>query len=79
MLRTQILLEPEQHKILTEIAQREKRSLSDLLREMIDKQIEERKQLALARAAQELLADYQTDPELTAFHVLDSDDFHVER
>jgi predicted DNA-binding protein len=79
MLRTQILLEPEQHRILTEIAQREKRSLSDLLREMIDQQIDERNQLALARAAQELLADYQTDSELTAFHTLDGDDFHVER
>jgi len=32
--RTQILLEPEQHQALTEIAQREGRSLSDLLREI---------------------------------------------
>jgi len=77
MYRTQILLEPEQHKILTEIARQEKRSLSDILREMVDKQIAERKRMALATAAQTLLVDYQTDQELTAFHALDGDDFHA--
>jgi predicted DNA-binding ribbon-helix-helix protein len=77
MYRTQILLEPEQHKILTEIARQEKRSLSDILREMVDKQIAERKQMALAAAARALLVDYQTDQELTAFHALDGDDFHA--
>jgi len=77
MYRTQILLEPEQHKILTEIARQEKRSLSDILREMVDKQIAERKRMALAAAAQALLADYQTDRELTAFSGLDGDDFHA--
>ena len=77
MHRTQILLEPEQHKILTEIARQEKRSLSDILREMVDKQIAERRQMALAAAAKALLADYQTDQELTAFHALDGDDLHA--
>lgn len=75
MYRTQIMLEPEQHKILTEIARQEKRSLSDVIREMVDKQVAERKQQALAAAAKALLADYQTDPELTAFQALNSDDF----
>ena len=77
MYRTQILLEPEQHKILTEIARQEKRSLSDVIREMVDKQVAERKQQALAAAAEALLADYQTDPELTAFQILNGDDFHA--
>jgi predicted DNA-binding ribbon-helix-helix protein len=77
MHRTQILLEPEQHKILTEIARQEKRSLSDVIREMVDKQVAERKQIALTAAAQALLADYQIDPELTAFQVLNGDDFHA--
>ena len=77
MYRTQILLEPEQHKTLTEIAHQEKRSLSDVVREMVDKQIAERKRMALTAAAQALLADYQTDPELTAFQKLDGDDFHA--
>jgi predicted CopG family antitoxin len=77
MYRTQILLEPEQHKVLAEIARQEKRSLSDVLREMVDKQLAERQRMALAAAAQALLADYQTDQELTAFHVLDGDEFHA--
>ena len=77
MYRTQILLEPEQHKILTEIAHQERRSVSDVIREMVDKQVAERKQKALAAAAQALLADYQTDSELTAFQALDGDDFHA--
>jgi len=77
MYRTQILLEPEQHKALVEIARREKRSLSDVVRQMLDEQLEERKQLNLALAAKELLVDYQVDPELTAFSALDAEDFHA--
>ncbi|HLE16541.1 MAG TPA: hypothetical protein VI776_17500 [Anaerolineales bacterium] len=77
MYRTQILLELEQHKALTEIAHQEKRSLSDVIREMVDNQIAERRRLALATAAQALLEEYQKDPELTAFQALDGDDFHA--
>ena len=77
MYRTQILLKHEQHKALAEIARREKRSLSDVVREMLQKQLEERKQLDLAKAAKVLLADYQGDPELTAFSALDAEDFHA--
>jgi predicted CopG family antitoxin len=77
MYRTQILLEEEQHNALAEIARREKRSLSDVVREMLYKQLEERKKLDLAKAAQALLADYQGDPEMTAFTALDTEDFHA--
>jgi predicted DNA-binding ribbon-helix-helix protein len=77
MHRTQILLEPEQHKTLTEIARQEQRSLSDLVREMVDRLIVERKQEALSNAAHNLLADYQRDPELTAFQDLNGEDFHA--
>ena len=77
MHRTQILLEPEQHKELAEIARSENRSVSDVVREMLQKQLEERKRQDLATAAEALLADYQTDPELTAFAALDADDFHA--
>jgi len=77
MQRTQILLEPEQHKFLAEIARRENRSMSGIIREMVDKQVSERKSLALAAAAESLLADYSSDLELTSFHALDGDDFHA--
>ena len=76
MYRAQILLESEQHKALMQIAQLEKRSLSDIVREIVGKEINARKQKALANAAQVLLADYQTDTELIAFQALAGDDFH---
>jgi len=77
MYRTQILLEPDQHEALSEIARQEKRSISYVIREMLDKQIAERKQKALAAAALALLPDYRSNAELTAFQVLDGDDFHA--
>lgn len=39
MQRTQILLEPEQHRALTDLAQAEGRSLSDIVREFIQAQL----------------------------------------
>ena len=77
MHRTQILLKPEQHSILKDIAKQEKRSLSDVIREMVDQQFAERKRSTLTAAAQALLGDYQKDSELTVFHALDGDDFHA--
>ncbi len=47
--RTQILLEPEQHRALTELASAEGRSLSDVVRELIAEQLAQRAQ---DRAAQ---------------------------
>jgi predicted CopG family antitoxin len=78
MQRTQISLEPEQHKALAEIARRERRSLSDVIRQMIDEEIRLRKQRELEQAALALLADYKSDPELTAFSALDGEDFHAQ-
>lgn len=40
--RTQVLLEPQQHQELTRIAAREDRSLSDLLREIVRRDLERR-------------------------------------
>ncbi|MDW7754554.1 MAG: CopG family transcriptional regulator [Brevefilum sp.] len=76
MERTQIMLEPEQKKILKKIADREERSFSELVREMLDEQIEQHQKAKLALAAQALLNDYTTDEELTTFTTLDGDDFH---
>ena len=72
--RTQLLLDPEQHHDLEQIARREGRSLSDVVREMIDAQLAQRKRRDLALAAQALLADYSNDKELTAFTSLDAED-----
>lgn len=72
--RTQVLLEPEQHDELEEIARREHRSLSEVIRTMLDAQLSERRRNEMASAAQALLADYVNDAELTAFTALDSED-----
>ena len=40
--RAQILLEPQQHAALAEAAQREKRSISDLVREIVSQWLERR-------------------------------------
>jgi len=77
MKRTQILLEPEIYKKLKRIAKQEKRSFSDLTREMLRDQLALRQRKALSEAAQTLLMDYQADPELTAFASLDGDEFHA--
>jgi predicted DNA-binding protein len=50
-IRTHLLLEPEQHKALTQLAQQEGRSVSDLAREIVQTGIEERQ---MANRAQQL-------------------------
>jgi hypothetical protein len=77
MYRLQILLNPEQQQALKEISRKEKRSISDLIRDMVDRQLAERKNLELTAAAQALLSDYQNDPELTSFSILDGDELHA--
>ena len=72
--RTQVLLQPEQHDELEEIARREHRSLSDVVREMLDVQLAERRRRDMEFAAQALLPDYLGDKELTAFAALDAED-----
>jgi hypothetical protein len=42
MYRTQVLLEPHQHQALSDLAKREGRSVSDLLREFVDRQLAQR-------------------------------------
>ena len=69
MHRIQILLDPEMHQILVEIARNKKRSLSDIVREMLQRQLEEHKAQTLEMAAKALLEDYQNDAELSAFTV----------
>jgi hypothetical protein len=75
LYRAQILLEKSQHEILIQIAQEESRSLSDVVREMIDRELRYRQRRQMLSAARELHADYSTNPELSDFNALDSEDF----
>jgi hypothetical protein len=76
--RTQILLEKRQHKILASIAEEEKRSLSEVVREMIERELRYRQRRQMLLAARELQADYNADPGLTQFTDLDGDEFLFE-
>lgn len=76
--RTQILLEKSQHEALTQIAQEESRSLSEIVREMIDRELRYRQRRQMFLAARELQADYTTNLELAEFTALDADDFLFE-
>lgn len=76
-VRTQILLDPETRARLDDVARREDRSVSDLVREMLQEQLRLRARQQMAEAAHALRADYETDPELTAFSALDGDDLHA--
>ena len=76
--RTQILLEKTQHQLLTLIAEQENRSISDVVREMIERELRFRQRRQMFLAAKELQADYVTDPNLTDFNSLDADDFLFE-
>lgn len=77
MERVQILLDPEQKRMLNKIAKQENQNFSELVRKMLDEQIEQHQKSILAAAAQALLVDYTTDEELTAFTALDGDDVHA--
>lgn len=75
LFRAQILLEKSQHETLTQIAQEESRSLSEIVREMIDRELRYRQRRQMMLAARELQADYSTNPDLNEFNALDGDDF----
>lgn len=75
MERTQIMLKEEQKQILMKISKQRNQSFSELVRDMLDDQIERHQKSKLADAAQALLVDYETDEELLAFTALDGEDF----
>lgn len=75
LFRAQILLEKSQHETLTQIAREESRSLSEIVREMIDRELRYRQRRQMMLAASELQADYSTNPDLNEFNTIDGDDF----
>jgi len=78
LCRAQIMLEKNQLNLLSQIAHQESRSLSDLVREMLARELLYRERRQIQQAARELQAEYKTNPELTAFTALDGDDFLFE-
>lgn len=78
-VRTQVLLDPATRAALLKVALLEERSFSDVVREMLQAQLRQKEAKEMEAAALALLADYQSDAELTAFSALDGDDFDAER
>jgi len=75
LVRTQILLSRSQRQSLLEIAQKDGRSLSDVVREALDAQLRQRQYREMGIAAEQLRELYETDPDLTAMTALDGEVF----
>jgi hypothetical protein len=75
-IRTRVLLDPETRIRLDEMARQQKRSLSELVRELLKEQLRLHTRCQMMEAARLLREDYETDEELTAFVALDGDDTH---
>ena len=75
LIRTQVLLEEKQRNELDEIAQKEGKSFSELVRTFLDAQLRQRKYEDMRLAAEQLLIDYREGGELTEMTSLDGEDF----
>ncbi|WP_299030282.1 hypothetical protein [uncultured Thermanaerothrix sp.] len=72
LYRVQILLKRRQHERLAQIAREEGKSLPEVARELIRFALRERQRRQMELAAQILLDEYRSNPDLTAFTALDS-------
>jgi len=63
---------------LERLAQEQARSVSEIVRGMIDAQLRVENERRLRKAADSLREDYLNDPELTAFSAIEGDVFHEE-
>ena len=75
LIRTQVLLEKKQRIELDEIATKEGKSFSELVRIFLDAQLRQRRYDEMSLAAEQLAADYQAGGELTDLTSLDGEDF----
>ncbi len=75
VLRVQILLEARQQAYLARVSKKSGRSISALLRELVDEKMNSGAEAGLQRAARELRGIYETDQELNAFSSLDAADW----
>ena len=79
MIRTQIILQEKQRRALEQLARERSRSVSQLVRDMIDAQLRAEREQSLRDAAESLRGEYLSDAELTAFSAIDGDTFHEAR
>jgi hypothetical protein len=79
MIRTQIILKEGQRRALEKLAQEQERSVSEVVRELLDAQLRVENERRLRDAARSLRDDYLKDPELTVYSAIEGDLFHEER
>jgi len=75
MERIQILIETWDRQELENLAREQKTSMSGIIRELISDYIHQQKKNKLRKAAEMMVNEYKTDPELTVFTELDGEDF----
>ncbi len=75
LVRIQILLEKRQRTELDEIAGKEGKSFSELVRSFLNAQLRERKYAEMRLAADQLLPDSEEGGDLADMTSLDSEDF----
>ena len=78
LVRTQVLLEPEQLKALAQLAEEQGRSVSALLREWVAAGLHAQRQKQLAEAALLLSEAYYSDGDLVGYSKLDGEDFFMQ-
>jgi predicted DNA-binding protein len=78
LVRTQVLLEPEQLKALTQLAEEQGKSVSALLREWVSAGLHSQRQKKLAEAALLLSEAYYSDGDLVGYSKLDGEDFFMQ-
>ena len=79
MIRTQIILKEGQRRAIEKLAQEQERSVSEVVRELLDAQLRVENERRLRDAARSLRDDYLNDPELTVYSAIEGDLFHEER
>ena len=75
MERIQILLEPVERQALKQLADEANTSMSNIVRGLLRERLKERRRAKLRQAAQLMADEYRSDPDLTAFSVLDGEEF----
>jgi hypothetical protein len=68
-------LKRNQRIVLSMIAQKEGRSVSEIVRDAVDVQLRRCRYLAMQEAAELLKSDYKANGELTNMTILDGEDF----
>jgi hypothetical protein len=71
LVRTQILLNREQHQYLVALAAEQDKSLSEVVREFLNSQIRRQKYYEMQKAAKNLKAEYDSSVEISEMTALD--------